>query len=150
MTDRQRAFLKERGIGGVEWDEIRTAIGASVERAHTRLRVVAFARWRRKYPRGAVSEFKVAWDMRGEPVASVSWFFDIDEATARARINDARSVGNDEEEAKLAADLDVTTLEWQEAREQLGHGRQSDGWQVLWLLPLHDTFVLRRMQSDRL
>ena len=120
MTGRQREFLRERGIGDAEWDEIQTAIGASLERGRTRLRVVAFARWRRRYPRGTVSEFESEWEMNGEPVANVSRFFDVDDATARARLNDARSVANDEEEAKLAEDFDVTTAEWQVAREQLG------------------------------
>ena len=120
MTGRQREFLEARGVGDAEWDEIQTAIGMSLERSQMRLRVVALALWRRKYPLGAVSEFESKWDMSGEPLANVSRFFDVDDATASARINDAQIVANDEEEADFAGDFGVTTAEWQDAREQLG------------------------------
>ena len=120
LTDRQREFLRERGIGDAEWDEVQTAIGESLERGRTRLRVVAFALWRRRYPLGTTSEFASEWDKSGEPLADVTHFLDVDEATARARINDAQIVADDEEEADLAEVFGVTTAEWQDARELLG------------------------------
>ena len=120
LTARQREFLRERGIGEAEWDEVQTAIGASTERVRTRLRVIAFALWRRKYPLGAISEFEAEWDKSGEPLAVVAHFFDIDDATARALINDAKLVVDDEEEADLAGDFGVSTAEWQDTRELLG------------------------------
>ena len=120
MTGRRREFLRERGIGDAEWDEVQTAIGASLERGRTRLRVVAFALWRRRYPLGTTSEFKSEWDKSGETLANVTHFFDLDDATARARINVAQIVVDDEEEADLAEVFGVTTAEWQHARELLG------------------------------
>ena len=120
LTGRQREFLRERGIGDAEWDEVQTAIGASIERGWTRLRVVAFALWRRRYSSGSTSEFESEWDKSVEPLAGVMHFFDIDDATARARINDAQIVTDDEEEANLAELFGVTTAEWQDARELLG------------------------------
>ena len=119
LTGRQQEFLRERGIGDAEWDEVRTAIGASLERGRTRLRVVAFALWRRRYSSGSTSEFESEWNKGGEPLAGVMHFFDIDDATARARINDAQTVADDEEEANLAELFGVTTAEWQDARELL-------------------------------
>ena len=120
MTARPREFLRERGIGDAEWDEVQTAIGASVEGGRTRLRVVAFALWRRKHPLGTRLAFEAEWDESGEAVAGVMHFFDLDDATARARINDAQVVADDEEEADLAEALGVTTAEWQDSRELLG------------------------------
>ena len=120
LTDRHKEFLQERGIGDAEWDEIRTAIGAPIEQGRERLRAVAFALWWRTTPRGAVSEFESEWDGSGDPVAAVSRFFDMEESAARIRLNDARSVTSDEEEAVLAEELGVTVAEWQEARERLG------------------------------
>ena len=120
LTGRQREFLRERGIGDAEWDEVQTAIGASLERGRTRLRVVAFALWRRRYSSGSTSEFESEWDRSGEPLAGVTHFLDVDDATARARVNDAQSVADDEEEADLAELFGVTTAEWQDARELLG------------------------------
>ena len=119
-TGREREFLRERGIGDTEWDEVQTAIGASFEQGRTRLRVVAFALWRRKYPFGTTSEFESEWKKGGEPLADVTHFFDIDDATARARINDAQIIANDEEEADLAEVFGITTAEWQDARGLLG------------------------------
>ena len=120
LTARQREFLRERGIGDAEWDEVQTAIGASIERGLTRLRVVAFALWRRKYPLGTTSEFEAEWDESGEPLAGATHFFGVDDATARARINDAQLVADDEEEADLAGVFGVNTAEWQDTRELLG------------------------------
>ena len=120
MTGRRREFLRERGISDAEWDEVQTAIGASLERGRTRLRVVAFALWRRRYPLGTTSKFESEWDKSGDPLADVTHFFDVDDATARARINDAQIVADDEEEAGLAEVFGVTTAEWQDARELLG------------------------------
>ena len=119
-TGREREFLRERGIGELEWDEVQTAIGASLERGRARLRVVAFALWRRRYPHGKTSEFKSEWDKSDKPLANVMHFFDLDDATARAQINVAQIVADDEEEADLAGDFGVTTAEWQHARELLG------------------------------
>ena len=119
-TDRQREFLRERGIGDAEWDEVQTAIGASLERGRTRLRVIAFALWRRKYPVGATSEFESQWDKSGNPLAGITHFFGVDDATARERINDAQIVADDEGGADLAEAFGVTTAEWQDARELLG------------------------------
>ena len=118
-TGRNREFLRERGIGDAEWDEIHTAIGASLEQSQARLRTVAFALWRRRCPCGAVSEFESEWVSSGEPVVNVSQFFDVDASAARVLLKDARGVANDEDEAKFAEDFDVTTAEWQEARERL-------------------------------
>lgn len=120
LTARQREFLRERGIGDAEWDEVQTAIGASSERGRTRLRVIAFALWRRRYPLGTTSKFESEWDKSSDPLANVTHFFDVDDATARARINDAQIVVDDEEEADLAEVFGVTTADWQDARELLG------------------------------
>lgn len=120
FTARRREFLKERGIGDAEWDEVQTAIGASLERGRTRLRVIAFALWRSKYPLGTTSKFESEWGKSGDPLADVTHFFDVDDATAHARINDAQIVADDEEEAGLAEVFGVTTAEWQDARELLG------------------------------
>ena len=120
LNARQSQFLRERGIGDAEWDEIRTAIGVSDERGLTRLRVVAFALWRRKNPLGSTSEFEAEWDKCGSPLATVTHFFGADDADARARINDAQLVADDEEEADLAGVFGVNTEEWQGARELLG------------------------------
>ena len=123
LTGRQREFLRERGIGDAEWDEVQTAIGASLERGGARLRVIAVALWRRRYSSGSTLEFECEWDKSGKLLASVAHFLDIDDATARARINDAQSVVDDEEEADLAELSGVTTAEWQDARELLGFER---------------------------
>lgn len=120
LTARQREFLREREIGDAEWDEVQTAIGVSTERVWTRLRVIAFALWRRRYPLGTTSKFESEWDKRSDPLADVTHFFDVDDATARARINDAQIVADDEEEADLAEVFGVTTADWQDARELLG------------------------------
>ena len=117
---REREFLRERGIGELEWDEVQTAIGASLERGRTRLRVVALALWRRRYPLETTSKFESEWDKSGDPLADVTHFFNVDDATARARINDAQIVADDEEEADLAEVFGVTTAEWQDARVLLG------------------------------
>lgn len=119
-TARRGEFLRQRGIGDAEWDEIGSAIGISLEQSCTRLRVVAFALWRREYPQGKVSEFEKKWDADSEPVAKVSRFFGIDKSDARMRFNDAQRVMDDEEEAELAKGAGVTIGEWQEARELLG------------------------------
>ena len=120
LTDRHREFLRERGIGDAEWDEIQTAIGASLEQSRARLRATAFALWRRRCPCGSISEFELEWDASGEPVVDVSRCFHVDESAARVLLNDARGVANDEEEAKLAGNCGLTMAEWQEARERLG------------------------------
>ncbi|MDE0000652.1 MAG: DUF3883 domain-containing protein [Rhodospirillaceae bacterium] len=120
LTGRQREFLRERGIGDAEWDEVQTAIGAPLERARMVLRIVAFALWRRNYSTGSTSEFESDWDESGELLACVMHFFDIDEATTRERINNAQMVADEEEEADFAIHLGVTTAEWQDARELLG------------------------------
>lgn len=120
MTDRRREFLRERDIGDAEWDEVQTVIGASLERGRKRLRVVAFALWRRRNPLGTTSKFESEWDKSGDPLADVRHFFDVDDATARARINDAQIIADDEEEADLAEVFGVATAEWQDARELLG------------------------------
>ncbi len=119
-TARQAEFLRERGIGDAEWDEVQTAIGASIERGRSRLRIVAFALWRREHPLGTALEFETEWDDSSEPLAGVARFFGVDDADARARINEAQLVTDDEGEAELAEVLGVTTAEWQEARELLG------------------------------
>ena len=123
LAGRQREFLRERGIGDAEWDEVQTAIGAPLERARMRLRIVAFALWRRNYSTESTSEFESEWDESSELLACVMHFFDIDEATARSRINDAQLVADDEEEADLAEHFGVTTAEWQYARELLDFER---------------------------
>ena len=119
-TGRTREFLRERGLGDAEWDEVQTAIGTSLEQSQARLRTVAFALWLRRYPCGVVSEFASEWVSSGEPVVRVSQFFDVDASAARVLLNDARGVANDEEEARFAEDFDVPTAEWQAARERLG------------------------------
>ena len=119
-TERQREFLREREIGDAEWDEVQTVIGASLERGRKRLRVVAFALWRRRNPHGTTSKFESEWDKSSDPLADVRHFFDVDDATARARINDAQIIADDEEEADLAEVFGVATAEWQDARELLG------------------------------
>ncbi len=122
-TGRRREFLRERGIGDAELDEVQTVIGAPLERGRKRLRVVAFALWRRRYPLGTTSKFESEWDKSGDPLADVTHFFDVDDATAHARINDAQIIADDEEEADIAEVFGVTTVEWQDARELLGLGR---------------------------
>lgn len=119
-TNRRGEFLRQRGIGDAEWDEIGSAIGISLEQGYTRLRVAALALWRREYPQGTVSEFESGWDADSEPVAKVSRFFGIYESEARIRLKDAQRVMDDEEEAELAEGAGVTIGEWQEARELLG------------------------------
>ena len=119
-TDRRVEFLRQRGIGDAEWDEIGSAIGISLEQSCIRLRVAALALWRRECPQGKVSEFESEWDADSEPVAKVSRFFGIDKSDARMRLNDAQRVMDDEEEAELAERAGVTIGEWQEARKLLG------------------------------
>ena len=65
-------------------------------------------------------KFEAEWDKSGEPLAGVTHFFDVDDATARARINDAQLVADDEGEADLAGVFGVNTAEWQDTRELLG------------------------------
>ncbi len=119
-TARRGEFLRQRGMGDAEWDEIGSAIGISLEQSCTRLRVAALALWRREYPQRTVSEFESRWDASSEPMVKVSRFFGIDESDARLWLNDAQRVMNDEEEAELAENAGVTIGEWQEARELLG------------------------------
>lgn len=120
LTGREREFLRERGIGDTEWDEVQTAIGASFEQGRKRLRIIAFALWRRMDPLGNTSVFESEWGDDSGPLVSVMKFFAIDDASARTLINDAQIVANEEEEADLAEEFGVTTTEWQEARELLG------------------------------
>ena len=92
LSGREREFLRERRIGDSEWDEVQTAIGASLDLGRTRLRVFAFALWRRRHPLRTASEFDSEWEKSGNPIADVAHFFDVDDATARARINDAQII----------------------------------------------------------
>lgn len=119
-TNNPREFLKQRGIGDAEWDEVRTAIGASTERGRARLRNIAFALWRRKHPVGTASAFEAEWDESGEAVGAIMRVFDVDDSTARSWIHDAQIVADDEGEADLAENFGVATQEWQESRELLG------------------------------
>ncbi len=119
-SGREREFLRDRGVGDSEWDEVQTAIGASLNQGRTRLRVFAFALWRRRHPLGTASEFDSEWDNSGNSLAEIAHFFNVGDATARAWINDAQIITDDEGELILAGDFGVTVAEWQDAREQLG------------------------------